>query len=305
MRGYKKTRRLLGNINAIGADDKLIPEAVETRHTKILKMASRNAMKYSSRLHGSRVLVFGATSGIGFAVAEASVEHGAHVIVSGSNQGRIDKTIKALQESYPDYADHVLGAVVDLADRANVEHNLKTMFETVTKGGTQKLNHIAFTAGDSVSFLKIADVNVNSMFDVATVRFGGPMLVGKFAPMYIETKEAGGSSITFTSGTNSYKPAPGWSTIAPWGMALDGLARGLAVEFAPGIRVNVVSPGAIDTPLLRRGGRGEEGIQKMREGNLLKKIGRPEDMAEAYTYLMRDGFVTGQVLQSEGGRSLT
>lgn len=116
----------------------------------------------------------------------------------------------------------------------------------------------------------------------------------------------GDASITITSGTMAFKPAAGWTAGCAWGNAGVGFVKGAAVELAPQIRVNAVAPGAIETPLLegflkRAGHAGREAFEK---ASLVKRLGQPEDMAEAYLYLMKDRFVTGQVLLSDGGRTL-
>ena len=85
--------------------------------------------------------------------------------------------------------------------------------------------------------------------------------------------------------------------------------RGLAVDLAP-LRVNLIAPGAIDTEYLYHmagddAGRNKHLVALMGSKGLLGKCGSPEDTAEAYLYLMRDTFVTGQVLKTEGGYLLT
>jgi NAD(P)-dependent dehydrogenase (short-subunit alcohol dehydrogenase family) len=87
--------------------------------------------------------------------------------------------------------------------------------------------------------------------------------------------------------------------------AVEHLARGLAVELAP-VRVNCVCPGLINTavwdsiPADQRAAR----IAAMTQRQLLPRIGEPAEVAEAYLYLMRGGYTTGQVLYVEGGSSL-
>lgn len=85
------------------------------------------------------------------------------------------------------------------------------------------------------------------------------------------------------------------------GQGVEGLMRGLAIDMAP-IRVNAVSPGAIKTELLAN--VPEELLKSWAEMTTVKRIGRPEDTAEAYIYLMKDGFVTGTKIDTSGGRLL-
>jgi NAD(P)-dependent dehydrogenase (short-subunit alcohol dehydrogenase family) len=256
------------------------------------------ALKYSKKLHNKRVLVLGGTSGIGFCVAEACVEFGAIVTVASSKQPKVDKTIQRLTTSYPGAKDRVSGATCDLASE-HVEEELKRMFEFATKDG--KLDHVVNTAGDSFGLIKLADITAADIQRQGSVRYVGMLLMAKLAPRYMNVSSE--SSITSTGGVNSTKPGEGWSTIAGWGAAKEGMARGLAVDMKP-IRVNCVAPGAIETEFfdtIGGGGMRERIVELYKSKTLLGKIGKPEDMAEAYLYLMRDAYVTGITLVSDGG----
>lgn len=256
------------------------------------------AQKYVNKLQGKRVLVVGGTSGIGFCVAEACVEFGATVTVASSRQEKIDKTIQRLTTSYPDAKTRISGHACDLAS-SDVEDQLKTLFEFATKDG--KLDHVVNTAGDSFGLIQLKDITAEDIQKQSRVRFVGTLLMAKQAPQYMhQTRQ---SSITSTGGVNSTKPAAGWSAMAGWGSAKEGMARGLAVDLKP-IRVNCVSPGAIETELWDSFGGGigkEQLVNLFTSKSLVGAVGQPEDMAEAYLYLMRDAFVTGITLLSDGG----
>lgn len=91
---------------------------------------------------------------------------------------------------------------------------------------------------------------------------------------------------------------------AAFGSAGEGLTRSLAVEMAP-IRVNLIKPGAIDTELFDRIPMPKENLLAMfAKETLVGRVGAPEDVAEAYLYCMKDRFVTGTVIGSDGGRLL-
>lgn len=91
--------------------------------------------------------MLGGTSGIGFCVAEASIESGATVIVASSRQANIDKTIERITASYPHCKSRLSGHLCDLAS-PDVEENLNTLLDFATNDGKDKLNHIVNTAGD-------------------------------------------------------------------------------------------------------------------------------------------------------------
>jgi NAD(P)-dependent dehydrogenase (short-subunit alcohol dehydrogenase family) len=112
-------------------------------------------------------------------------------------------------------------------------------------------------------------------------------------------------SITFTSGVAAYRPSPGSSVLATANGALEALARTLAVELAP-IRVNVVSPGWVDTPIWDdlAGPAKHDRLAAMAARLPAGRIGRPEDIAQAFRALIGNEFITGTTLHVEGGHRL-
>ncbi|KAL9627113.1 MAG: hypothetical protein Q9164_007700, partial [Protoblastenia rupestris] len=198
--------------------------------------SNRNSNKYLSKLANSRVLVFGGTSGIGFCVAEAALEHNAQVIVSGSRPEKLEKALHRLKAAYPDFEDRVSGHTCDLSDPSSLEDNIRSVFETVGS----PINHIAFTAGDTFKLTPVAEATVDYVQKTGVVRFMAPLMLAKVAPKYLVPGPA--SSITLTGGSNSTKPSPGWTVLAAWGAGVEGMTRGLAKDLAP-LRVNMVSPG--------------------------------------------------------------
>jgi NAD(P)-dependent dehydrogenase (short-subunit alcohol dehydrogenase family) len=259
--------------------------------------------RYMNKLKGSRILVFGATSGIGYAVSEAALEHGATVIITGSKETKLTDTTSRLLSSYDVSGDkpssRVLSRVCDLSDEEVMEENLTTLLEAATNGKANKLDHIVFTAGDALPLKPIAEISPAYIHAAGTVRFIAPLMLAKLVPIYMVP--SADSSFTITSGIIGTKPSPGWVITAGYSGAQEGLARGMAVDLAP-VRVNCVSPGSVKTELLA--GMPDEALEYMRQATLTNRLGRPEDLAEAYLYAMKDGFVTGSVLHSNGGRLL-
>lgn len=150
----------------------------------------------------------------------------------------------------------------------------------------------------------IKDVTIEDIIAIGRIRIVGAILIakliassqGKYMPL------SPSSSITLTGGVNTDKPSPRFFLGAAMGGGLQGLVRGLAVDMAP-VRVNLVEPGAVKTELLDRALErvGREREEVWREKTLVGKLGEPGDVAEGYAYFMRDGFVTGTVLKSNGG----
>jgi NAD(P)-dependent dehydrogenase (short-subunit alcohol dehydrogenase family) len=234
--------------------------------------------KYINKLEGKRVLVFGGTSGIGFGVVEAVLEHGAQVIISGSNMPKLERTRNRLTTEYPDLPkDRIRLRECNLADAPNQEANIKGLLDEVTDGGKNKLSHVVHTAGDALGVVPIAEFTTEKWHQICTVRLLTGIFVAKFSKQYMEN--SADSSITLTSGVNGHKPSPSWSIIAASGGAIETFTRGAAVDLSP-IRVNTVSPGAIKTELFD--GISAEAEKMYEEKTLVKRLGRPLDTAEGY-----------------------
>ncbi|KAF3052000.1 hypothetical protein E8E11_010903 [Didymella keratinophila] len=232
-------------------------------------------MAHQNRLKDTHVLIFDGTSGIGYAA---------------------DAKVKQLQSLYPDHpAGDIAGYACDLSDIVNLEVNLTALFEKASEGGNKKIDHVAFTAGDSLHIPSVKDVTPDTLLKGFNVRLVAPGIVakllanGKYMPQSVK------SSFTLTGGTNTHKPFPGWTFVATSGGATEVLARGLAVDLKP-IRANVVIPGAIQSELLQPmlDSMGEEAATKWTsENSLTNTLGQPEEIAEAYGYLMKDKFANG------------
>lgn len=266
--------------------------------------SSKDQSKYLSKLAGKRILVLGGTSGIGFCIAEAAVEHDAIVIVSSSNASKVDRALDRLRTAYPSRSSNISGKTCNLADPATLEANLSALFEFATGSARELLNHVAFTAGDAVKTRPIAEASVEYMQNACVVRFLAPMVLAKVGPRYLAPGPE--SSITFTGGANAAKPIPGWGILAAYGAAVEGLTRGMAQDLKP-TRVNLISPGAVRTEeydTIPSAEAREALLEGFRHETLTGRIGRPEDLAEAYLYCMKDGFITGTILSSDGGRIL-
>ena len=228
------------------------------------------------------------------------MENGCKVIVSSSNPSRVEQTVKKLRQSYPSNASNVSGHACNLGDEKSIEKNLVELLE---KSG--KLDHIVYTAADALAQMPLDTIDIEKIHKAGLLRFFGPMLVGKHASKYL----TGGpkSSITITSGGVMHKPIPNWTVIGSYAAGLAGLTRGLALDLKP-IRVNLVSPGAVDTELWANSGFTEEQKKGMMDG-IAKglptgKVPGPEEIAESYVYLLKDHNTTGVIVSTDGGHLL-
>jgi NAD(P)-dependent dehydrogenase (short-subunit alcohol dehydrogenase family) len=253
-----------------------------------------DAQKYTTKLHDKHILIIGGTSGIGLSIAEACLEHGAHVIISSSQHHRISSTLSSLQHQYPSAALRVQGYACNLGDPATLETQLSSLFDSVGP-----LDHIVFTAADALVQMPVSDFSVDAIQRAGLIRFIAPLLVAKIGGPRL--RPGSGSSLILTGGSVAAKPMPGWSVIAAYAAGLEGMVRNLALDLAP-IRVNLVAPGVVDTGLWRLEAEEKERFaQTVREGNLTGVFSGPENIIEAYLWLMKDRNVTGTVARTDAG----
>ncbi|MFI5731501.1 SDR family oxidoreductase [Kribbella sp. NPDC051587] len=230
-------------------------------------------------LQDQRVVLLGGTSGIGLATARLAADHGATVIVASSNPSSVERALKELPAT-------ASGTAVDLTDPEAVE----AFF-----AGLDPFDHLVYTAGEALSLLEVRSMELARAKQAFELRYFGALqaihaAVGKLRP---------GGSIVLTSGTAADRPGPGWSIAASICGAADSLVRALAVELAP-IRVNAVKPGVVRTPLWPEGFDYDAAAESVPVG----RIGEPEDIAEAYVFLMNQHYASGSIVTVGGGNVL-
>jgi NAD(P)-dependent dehydrogenase (short-subunit alcohol dehydrogenase family) len=235
-------------------------------------------------LAGMTVVVLGGSSGIGLATARGAHREKARVVITGRSQHRLDA---AKRELDPD----VLAVPLDVAD----ETGTRALFERL-----ERVDHVFITAG-AISFGRGLAPDTAALRPALDTRFWGALYAAKYAA----PKMARGGSITFMSGTAAVRPLPGASVATASCGAVEAFARALALDLAP-IRVNVIQPGLIDTPLIGElmGDRREAMIAQEAARLPVGRVGKPEDVADAVLFLMRNGYVTGITLTIDGGRLL-
>ncbi|KAH8697352.1 hypothetical protein BGW36DRAFT_378508 [Talaromyces proteolyticus] len=257
-----------------------------------------------NKLANTRILILGGTSGIGFSVAEGSLEYGASVVIASSNPEKVEKAVSRLRDAYPNLSSRISGQACDLYTPSTVEASLESLLAFATKDG-KKIDHVVNTAGGPGSRPPLSEITPEQA-NTGGPRLAGILMLAKHAPTYMEAGPQ--ASITLTTGTMLFKPLKDHVAGIGSAGAVDATARALSISLAP-LRVNVVAPGAIDTELLQSIGGENEAVknatyQMFRDTNLLGILGRPEDTAESYLYLMKDRFITGQTILTDGGRLL-
>jgi NAD(P)-dependent dehydrogenase (short-subunit alcohol dehydrogenase family) len=233
-------------------------------------------------LNGKRVVVLGGTSGIGLAVAEAAARAGATPVVASSNPARVQAALAGLPEGTE-------GHTLDLLDEGAV----RDFFARIGA-----FDHLVYTAGEALQIGPLAETALAGARTFFELRYWGALTAAKYGTPLIRP----GGSIVFTSGIAGARPQAGWALGASICSAMEGLTRALAVELSP-LRVNLVSPGFVRTPLWSNISEEQREAMYAAAGARLPvgRVGEAEELAEAYLFLMRQGFATGQTFVVDGG----
>ncbi|MCW2979804.1 MAG: short-chain dehydrogenase/reductase [Solirubrobacterales bacterium] len=237
------------------------------------------------RFEDQRIAILGGTSGLGLATAKAAAAEGAAVVVASATAARVEGALAQL----PDSAE---GHVVDLLD----EDAVRGFFAAVGA-----IDHLAFTAGESLQLGLVAETSVADARRALDLRIWGAYTAVKHgAPRLRE-----GGSIVLTSGSAGPRPGPGWGVGALICSGIEGWARAMALELAP-LRVNVVRPGVIRTDLWDSMSEADRaGLYEGVAAQLpVSRVGEAEDVAAAYLYLMANAHSTGDVVTVDGGTLL-
>lgn len=244
-----------------------------------------NTQNKNASLAGKRIILLGASSGIGLATAKAAAAEGANVVIVSSNQERINNALKELPQNSEGYA-------VNLSK----EDNIKNFFDMIGQ-----FDHLVFTAAENLTLNNISSTEIDSARNFFNLRFWSAFAAVKYGAPHINN----GGSISLTSGIASTRPGAGWSVASSICGAMEGFVRALAVELAP-IRVNSVVPGVIKTNLWNSMDEAtRENLYKSVADSLpVKRVGQAEDVAETFLYLMKQQFGTGQNIIVDGGTVL-
>ena len=244
------------------------------------------------------VLVTGATSGIGRAVARAFLDSGARVAAIGRNQMALDE----LSGTGDDHGE-VLKLTADVTDN----DELRELVDTVAAkfGGLDVL----VNAAGHISSGTIEDTSLPAWDAMMNVNLRAPFyLMQLCAPHLIKTK----GNIVNISSVTGLRSFPGVLAYCVSKAGLDQLTRCAALELAAkGVRVNAVNPGVVVTEIHKRGGMNEEAYAKFLEHSRtthpLGRVGDPSEIASLVLFLASEkaSWITGATYSIDGGRALT
>lgn len=230
----------------------------------------------------SRVLVMGGSSGIGLATAQAAARAGAEVTLVARDPAKLTVAAATL-------AQGGAMATLDLRDPAAVD----TFFIS-----RPPWNHVVVSASQTPTG-PVRGLDLAGAYEAMQSKFWGAYHVGRACRI------VPGGSLTLLSGVFSVRPNKNAVLQGAINAALEGLARGLALELAP-VRVNVVSPSVTDTPLWSKLAS-EDRQDKFKDFATRIPTGRiawPEDIAHAILFLATNPFATGSTLLIDGGDAL-
>lgn len=242
-------------------------------------------------LEGKVAIITGSSRGIGYAVAEKFLDNGAKVVVLGSREESASKALANLSEKYDQ--ENFKGYWPKLTDEESVKEFVEKVIADFGKvdilincAGVS--DNIPSLDADLAHFANIMNINVNGTYN----------MIHKLLPHFIEKK--GGVIVNFSSMVSKNGQQLGVAYPASK-FAINGLTISLARELGPyGIRVNAIAPGVTNTDMVKV--LPKEQIEPVKQMIPLKRIGEPEDVANAVLFLASDmaSYVSGEILYCDG-----
>ena len=242
-------------------------------------------------LEGKVAIITGSSRGIGYAVAEKFLDNGAKVAVLGSREESANKALANLSEKYDQ--ENFKGYWPKLTDEESVKEFVEKVLSDFGKvdilvncAGVS--DNIPSLDADLAHFANVMNINVNGTYN----------MIHKLLPHFIEKK--GGVIVNFSSMVSKNGQQLGVAYPASK-FAINGLTISLARELGPyGIRVNAIAPGVTNTDMVKV--LPKEQIEPVKQMIPLKRIGEPEDVANAVLFLASDmaSYVSGEILYYDG-----
>jgi 3-oxoacyl-[acyl-carrier protein] reductase len=270
---------------------------------KLIKIASfkETIMTITTGLRGQRILVTGASQGIGFGVAKAFLEEGARVVINSSNEERVGKASEELSS-----LGEVHGIAADLSDKAGIDRLVSEAEKAL--GG---IDTLCYSTGSPAQGL-FMEKGFNEWEGAAMLLTVSPAyLARKVAEVMIENKTKG--KMVFSASTAIKEPIPTIALSNVCRVAIYGLVRMLARELGPkGIRVNGIMPGRIKTSrnediireIAKSKGISVEQATRERAAEVpLGYIGSTEEIAKSFIFFGSElsSYVSGAMLPVDGG----
>ena len=228
-------------------------------------------------INGKKAIVFGGTSGIGLSATQMLSDKGAHIIALSRNPDKLKNVPK-----------NVTTKKMNVLDRDALEK----FFQEV--GEYDILVNSATGGARAVGpFLSMDLDGYKASFD----KLWGYTNVVRYGTKFLKDN----GNIVLVSGSPARKCRPGQIAISSVGGAVEAFARGIAPEIAPK-RINIVSPGIIDTPMSPLQGKEREDYYKnTTNNNLIPRAGTPDEVATGIIFAIENEFITGTTIDIDGG----
>jgi NAD(P)-dependent dehydrogenase (short-subunit alcohol dehydrogenase family) len=231
-------------------------------------------------LAGQTVLVVGGSSGIGLGAAKAAHTCGANVIIASRSPTKVRAAVEVVGSG-------AQGHVLDITDDAIVRQFFRI---------NDNIDHVVVSAAQ-VRVAPIRELTLNDAYASMNSKFWGAYRVARAMPLRV------GGSLTLVSGFLSARPKPGTAILSAINAAIEGLTRGLALEFAP-VRVNCVAPGIINTPLFANAAADDARkamVKNVAESLPVGIIGEPGHTAIHILAAISNPYLTGSTVYVDGG----
>ena len=229
-------------------------------------------------LSGKKAVVFGGTSGIGLAAALLLAKNGVEVTAVSRKPDKVGILPSGVSLR-----------ACDVLDRSAVETVFNELspidiLVTAATGGKRAFG----------PFLEMDMDGYKGSFD----KLWGYANIVRYGAKHVKD----GGSITLVSGAPARNCQPGQIALSSVGNAIEAMMRAVAREVAPRIRINAVSPGTIDTPMVTlQGVEREDLYNKMTKNNLIPRAGTADEVAQGILFVIKNNFVTGTTVDVDGG----
>ena len=228
-------------------------------------------------INGKKAIVFGGTSGIGLSATQMLSDRGAHVIALSRNPEKLGNVPKNVSTKKMDVLDR---DALEKFFQGEGEYDILVNSAT---GGARAVG----------PFLSMDLDGYKASFD----KLWGYTNVVRYGTKYLKDN----GNIVLVSGSPARKCRTGQIAISSVGGAVEAFARGIAPEIAPK-RINIVSPGIIDTPMSPLQGKEREDYYKnTTNNNLIPRAGTPDEVATGIIFAIENEFITGTTIDVDGG----
>jgi len=256
-----------------------------------------------THLENKKLVIIGGTTGIGLSAAKAFINHGAKVVVAGRNADNVKK----VKETLGNNAETISGDAINPVTAINaIDLCIKTF------GGFNGLYHVAGGSGRKMGDGPLHELSLEGWNKTIELNLNSLMLSNQAAINQFIKQGTGGAILNMGS-VLGFSPSPEYFSTHAYAAAksaIIGFSKSVAAYYAKNnIRVNVIAPGLVETPMALRAAADEKILSFIKTKQPLDggRIGQPEDMDGLAVYFMSDysKFTTGQVVAVDGGWSIS